>query len=102
MEKNVTIKDQANNDCILNSDGALINREAPVLTLSVDRTKSNQFKEIDGKIYLISLKGDKFKGWEQIKNNWFYFNKEGVMQKDTTIIENGKSYKLDINGVWIK
>lgn len=40
-------------------------------------------------------------GWKQIKNVWYYFNTKGVMQTGTVKI-NGKTYKFDKNGHWIK
>ena len=33
---------------------------------------------------------------------WYYTNKDGVMQKDTALIEGDKKFVLGADGVWIQ
>lgn len=35
-------------------------------------------------------------------HKWHYYNQNGEMQKNTTIIDNGKKYVIDENGDWIQ
>jgi hypothetical protein len=42
-------------------------------------------------------------GWMKDSNGvWYYFNSDGVMQKDTTVTTNGHKYKLGSDGAWIQ
>lgn len=100
MQKNTTIKDEKGNENVLNADGALTNRAEPKDEVA-EVTYSQ--KVIDGKAYFVNTAtGEKKIGWVQDNNgNWYYCNKDGVVQKDTTIIDGDKKYVLDANGVWI-
>lgn len=90
MDKDVTIKDPKGNDCVLNSDGALTNRKEPDLG-----------DEYEVKVYALE-NGIKL-GWDMGKDHkWHYYNQNGEMQKNTTIIDNGKKYVIDENGDWIQ
>jgi glucan-binding YG repeat protein len=100
MQKNTTVKDGKGNDCVLNADGALTNRTKPE---EKDIEVKNEYtpKVIDGKTYFVDAKGVNKIGWVMYDGKWHYTNKEGVMQKDTTIIDGDKKYVLDANGAWI-
>lgn len=96
MEKNVTIKDEKGNDCILNSDGVLTNRTEPEFT-------TYSWQTIDGKTYYMNEQGNKKTGWIMTKDlKWYYLDENGVKQVNTTIIDNGKNYVLGADGAWIK
>ncbi len=102
MQKNTTIKDKKGNDCVLNEDGALINRSTPDITF--EDLDDYSWKEVDGNWYYMSSDGDKETGWIQDKTNgkWYYCNKDGVMQKNTTIIDHDIKYVLGADGAWSK
>lgn len=103
MDKNITIKDEKGNDCILNSDGVLTNREEPEFEDDYDDPKENcSLKVIDGSSYFINGYGKKITGWVMYQGKWYYMNNEGVMQKNKTIIEGSKKYVLGADGAWIK
>lgn len=103
MDKNTTIKDDSGNEYKLNADGVLINREKPVLKISEDTEKDGvTFTEKDGKTYSIDEQGNKRTGWVMKGGKWYFFNKQGVLQKNTSVIEKGQKYVLDVNGVWIR
>jgi len=38
-------------------------------------------------------------GWKQIDGNWYYFNKNGYMVRNTTLTG---GYRLGADGVWIE
>lgn len=100
MQKNTTIKDFKGNENVLNADGALTNRTEPKYDYEADEDSYSQ-KVIDGKTYIVDSKGEKQIGWVMYNDKWHYTNKDGVMQKDTTIIDGDKKYVLDANGAWI-
>ena len=98
MQKNATVKDEKGNDCVLNADGALTNRENP----EIDVLK---WKQVDGNWYYMTRKGEKALGWTRDETNgkWYYLNiKDGIMQKNTTIIDSNGKYVLGADGAWIK
>ena len=100
MDKNTTIKDECGNECQLNSDGALVNREEP--EFKEEEEPEFKFIEKDGKTYCIDLQGNKKTGWI-MKGDWWYFcNSDGIVQKNISIIDNGQKYILDQNGAWIR
>lgn len=102
MQKNTTIKDYKGNENVLNADGALTNRTEPKYEYKEegDGVAYSQ-KVIDGKTYFVNAKGENKIGWVMYNEKWYYTNKDGVMQKDTTIIEGAKKFVLDANGAWI-
>lgn len=100
MQKNTTVKDEKGNDCVLNADGALTNRSKPEMVIEDPIPAS--LKVIDGKTYYMEADGTKYTGWEKIGDKWYYFAKDGVMQKNTTIIDNDIKYNLGADGAWIK
>lgn len=99
MQKNTTIKDYKGNENVLNADGALTNRTEPKYEYQDEITYSQEV--IDGKTYFVDDKGEKQIGWVMYNSKWYYCNKEGVMQKDTAIIEGDNKYVLGADGVWI-
>lgn len=104
MDKNATIKDEVGNDCVLNSDGVLTNREQPEFKeIEEGRFNNYSMKTVDGNTYFMNDKGEKAIGWIQDSDNkWYYMNKEGIMQKDKVIIEKNKHYVLGFDGAWIQ
>ena len=88
MDKNVTIKDPMGNDCILNSDGVLTNLKEPDLGDEYEIKTYAQENQIK-------------KGWVMENDKWHYYNVKGELQKNTTIIDQGKKYVIDANGDWI-
>ena len=112
MQKNVTIKDDKGNDCVLDADGKLTNRKAPEFNESKDTgSEVNETghviysrKTIDGNIYYVdNIKGEKKIGGvvDDTTGKWYYCNNDGVMQKNTTITVGDKNYVLDADGAWI-
>ncbi len=101
MQKNTTIKDGKGNDCVLNADGALTNRAKPE-DKDPEKTKGYSQKVIDGKTYFVDDNGVKKIGWVIYNGKWYYTNRDGVMQKDTAIIEGNNKYVLGSDGVWIR
>lgn len=99
MQKNTTVKDKKGNDCVLNADGALTNRDKPEEDFEAGYDFS--WKQVDGNWYSIASNGNKETGWVQSNSKWYYCNKDGVMQKDTTIVENDIKYVLGTDGAWI-
>ena len=68
----------------------------------------------DGWVYIV--KGKPLKGWRELGQNWYYFDSDGIMLKNTWVtgryyvkedgtmarsewVENGKYY-VDENGIW--
>lgn len=100
MQKNTTIKDYKGNENVLNADGALTNRTEPKYEYQEAEDTYSQ-KVIDGKTYIVDDKGEKQIGWVMYKDKWHYCDKDGVMQKDTAIIEGDNKYVLDTDGVWV-
>ena len=103
MQKNTTIKDYKGNENILNADGALTNRIEPKYEYEeeADEVTYSQ-KVIDGKTYFVDAKGEKKIGWVMYNAKWYYTNKDGVMQKDTALIEGDKKFVLGADGIWIQ
>ncbi|EHJ02072.1 cell wall binding repeat-containing protein [Clostridium sp. DL-VIII] len=99
MQKSTTVKSEKGNDCILNADGALINKSTPDITFDDD---NYEWKQVDGNWYYMNSDGDKEKGWIQDNGKWYYCNKDGIMQKNTTIIDQDIKYVLGTDGAWIK
>lgn len=58
------------------------------------------WQKINNKWYYFAKGGAMTTGWKKIKGIWYYFDR-GVMQTGTILI-NGKEYKFDTNGHWIK
>ena len=103
MDRNITIKDEKGNDCVLNSDGVLINREDPEFDDDYDDPKEHcSLKVIDGNSYFIDGYGKKITGWVMSGDKWYYMDSNGVMQKNKTIIEGSNKYVLGADGAWIK
>lgn len=105
MDRDTTIKDEAGNDCILNSDGVLTNRKEPEFKKEDAINPKYEYKKtvIDGNIYYINDKGEKLTGWYQDDNGkWYFLDSKGAMQKDTTIIDKGQKYVLGSDGAWIQ
>ncbi|WP_160689449.1 hypothetical protein [Clostridium sp. C2-6-12] len=101
MQKSTTIKDYKGNENVLNADGALTGRTEPKYEYKENEENTYTQKVIDGKTYFEDAKGVKQIGWVMYDEKWYYTNKDGVMQKDTTIIEGDKKFVLDANGNWI-
>ncbi len=57
------------------------------------------FTDVDGNTYYFTGRGYMVTGWKQIKNEWYYFDESGAMQKDTII---DGIYYVDANGVWVE
>lgn len=38
-------------------------------------------------------------GWVLDEGDWYYYNKDGVMEKNTTINDSGREYKIGEDGV---
>lgn len=57
-----------------------------------------EWKEQNGNKYYTTKDGSTVIGWLYDNEKWYYFNKDGVMQKNTTIKEDDKEYKLDETG----
>lgn len=103
MDRNITIKDEKGNDCVLNSDGVLTNREDPEFDTDYYELEEHySLKVIDGNSYFINENGKKATGWVMSENKWYYMDNDGVMQKNKTIIEGSNKYVLGADGVWIK
>lgn len=104
MQKNTTVKDGQGNDCVLNADGALTNRNKPEKhTAKAIHADNYSWKQIGGNWYYMNSNGDKKNGWIQNEETgkWYYCNQEGVMQKNTTIIDHDIKYILGSDGAWI-
>ncbi|MBN1039756.1 MULTISPECIES: hypothetical protein [Clostridium] len=99
MQKNTTVKDGKGNNCVLNADGALTNRTEPEDNMDIVTYSQ---KVIDGKTYYMNAKGEKKIGWVLDNGKWYYTNKDGVMQKDTALIEDDNKYVLGTDGAWIQ
>lgn len=104
MDKDTTIKDEAGNDCVLNSDGILTNRKEPEFKHDGISPKEEYKKTvIDGNTYYINNKGEKLTGWYQDQGGkWYYLDKSGKMQKNTTVIIDGNKFVLGSDGAWIQ
>lgn len=102
MQKSTTIKDYKGNENVLNADGALINRAKPEYEYKQegDEVTYSQ-KVIDGKTYFVDAKGEKKIGWVIYNEKWYFTNKDGVMQKDTALIEGDKKFVFGADGTWI-
>lgn len=100
MQYSVTIKDDGGNDCILNKDGVLVNRDEPDINYLKDNKSNYVWKINNGNYYCFDKDGKMITGWVLDKTKWYYFNNEGIMQKNTTIIDGDKKYKLGPDGVW--
>lgn len=100
MQKNTTVKSNKGNDCTLNADGALINKTTPDITFEDDYS----WKEVNGNWYYMTSTGDKEIGWvkDNTTDKWYYCNKDGVMLKDTTIIDHDIKYVLGADGAWVQ
>ncbi len=99
MDSNATIKDEKGNECKLNADGALINREEP--EFNIEDEGNEEFKTIEGKTYYIDENGNKKTGWILNDGKWYYADQNGVIQKNKTLIQNNTKYVLGSDGVWI-
>ena len=43
---------------------------------------------------------EKLTGWHEYRGDWYYFDKNGIMQKNTTIKVGDKECKLGEDGAW--
>lgn len=102
MDKNTIINDECGNECQLNADGALINRDSPMFNYEDDDDCGFKFIDKDGKTYCTDVNGKIKTSWVMKGGKWYYCNKDGIVQKNVTIIENDKKYVLDKDGVWVK
>lgn len=105
MQKNTTIKDGKGNDCILNADGALTNRSEPEMdTSKLLTSKDFSWKKVDGNWYYMASNGQKETGWIKDRGDgkWYYCNKDGLMQRNTTIVDDNIQYILGADGAWVQ
>ncbi len=59
---------------------------------------TNDFVESKAKLYYFGEDGVKVTGWQQINNKTYYFNKKGIMQKNTWKKQGEDRYYLGKNG----
>lgn len=57
----------------------------------------NRWVSVKGKYYYIGNDKVRVTGWNKINDNWYYFNKKGVMKKGFITLK-GKTYYLNPNG----
>lgn len=99
MQKNVTIKDEAGKDCVLNADGALSNKSEPEFKFENDC----KLEVIDGKSYFIDLESNnKQIGWVIYDGKWYHTNANGEVEKNKTIQEGDTKYVLGADGAWVQ
>lgn len=55
-----------------------------------------------GKRYYLKTDGSMRVGWLKYKGKYYYFDESGAMLRGTTQVIDGKSYKFNQNGVWVK
>lgn len=58
------------------------------------------WKNEGGNWYLYNIMNEKLTGWQCDRGDWYYFDENGVMQKNTTIKVGGKECKLGEDGAW--
>jgi glucan-binding YG repeat protein len=79
---------------VFDSDGALRQEGPVVLTFYEYGTNVEKTCYVDnqGKLYV---------GWKKLDGKWYYFGYQGYgMNKDCLILDNGRYYRLDKDGVW--
>ena len=73
----------------------------------INDTQGNDYREHDsswrkgnGDWYYYKDNDEKVIGWLKTERGWYYFYKDGVMQKDAIVVgKNGKEYKLGHDGL---
>lgn len=60
------------------------------------------WQQVGGKWYYLNPNGTMFTGWLEYKNKWYYLNDNGIMSRDCVQTIDGKEYKFDSNGAWIR
>lgn len=67
-----------------------------------NNNEENDFRENDPswkqEWYYYDENNNKVSGWVKSGDGWYYFDNDGVMQKDAIVIEHGDEFKLDSDG----
>lgn len=64
------------------------------------KATNNLWKKEGENWYLYSIMNEKLTGWHEDRGDWYYFDQNGVMQKNTTIKVGDKECKLGEDGAW--
>lgn len=103
VERNTTIDDYKVDEAGAYDGGKVID-----LTTDTNKHKNTDaykktnklWKNEGGNWYLYNLMNEKLTGWQRDRGDWYYFDKDGIMQKNTTIKVGDKECKLGEDGAW--